>query len=319
MKTLIHPYIFVAFLSLLSLTLSVYAQQNNRTAANLPPKSIDGFQTEIYKTIGDAELPVHIISPIGHQAGDKKPTAVFFFGGGWRNGTPNQFVHQCRYLASRGMVAMTVEYRVANRHGVKAVSCVRDAKSAIRWVRQNAKRLGVDPNRIVAGGGSAGGHLAGSLGTIRAFDEDHEDHTISSTPNALSLFNPALVLSNVDGEELFEPERLKLIADRVGVPSQNLSPYHQLTKDLPPTIIFHGRADTTVPFSTAQLFTQKAKKLGARCELVAYDGQPHGFFNYGHGENKMFEATVKAMDRFLESLGYIQGSDTVDVYLASLN
>jgi acetyl esterase/lipase len=325
MKALTYPILFALFLSLLSLTLSVSAQQNdtnqnnNRRTANLPPKSIEGFHTEIYKSVGDVKLPIHIISPAGHRKSDKRPAAVFFFGGGWRNGTPTQFEHQCRYLASRGMVAMTVEYRVASRHGVKAISCVRDAKSAIRWVRQNAERLGVDPNRIVAGGGSAGGHLAGAVGTIRAFDEENEDHTVSSIPDALALFNPALVLANIEGQKNRTAEQIKAMGERMGTLPQNLSPYHHLSKDLPPTIIFHGRADTTVPFRSAQLFSEKAKELGVRCELVAYDDQPHGFFNYGRGGNPMFEATVKAMDHFLESLDYIQGSDTVDTYLASTN
>ena len=320
MNSLTHPILYTLCLSLLTQTLPVSAQQNNnQRARNQPPKSIDGFQTEIYKTVGDIELPIHIITPAGHRKNDKRPTAVFFFGGGWRGGTPSQFEHQCRYLATRGMAAMTVEYRVAGRHGVKAVSCVRDAKSAIRWVRQNAERLGIDPDRIVAGGGSAGGHLAGAIGTVRAFDEDNEDHTVSSIPNALALFNPVLVLAQVEGEEKIEAERLRLLEERIGVPSQNLSPYHHLSRDLPPTIIFHGRADTTVPFRSVELFTEKAKALGNRCELVAFDDQPHGFFNYGRDGNDMFEATVKAMDRFLVSLDYIQGVDTVNAYLASTN
>ena len=198
------------FLSLLSLILPVSANENNtdqdnQRTAKLPPIYIDGFQTEIYKTVGEVELPIHIISPAGHQTSDKRPAAVFFFGGGWRSGTPTQFEYQCRYLATRGMVAMTVEYRVSSRHGVKAISCARDAKSAIRWVRQNAERLGVDPNRIVAGGGSAGGHLAGSVGTIRAFDEENEDHTVSSIPDALALYNPALVLANIEGQNSGPP------------------------------------------------------------------------------------------------------------------
>lgn len=313
------------------LTFSVSAKQNNnqRTGDHRadnsyhtqPPKSIEGFETEIYKTVGDIGLPIHIIYPKGHRNSQGLPAAVFFFGGGWRVGTPSQFEHQCRYLASRGMVAMTVEYRVFSRHGVGPVSCVRDAKSAIRWVRQNSKRLGIDPERILVGGGSAGGHLAASVATVREFDEETEDQTISSAPSALALFNPALVLARVEGEELTDTytSMLASIEERMGVPPQNLSPYHCLSDQLPPTIIFHGRADKTVPLVTAQLFARKATAMGARCQLVAFEDQPHGFFNYGRADNKMFGATVSEMDRFLVSLGYIEGKDSVDIYLSLVN
>ena len=131
----------------------VYAQSKG------VPKTIPGSRAEIYKTIDGTELPLHIFEPKDLKKGDKRAAIVFFFGGGWNSGSPVQFEKQCAYLASRGMVAITVEYRVKNRHGVPAVSCFSDAKSAIRWVRQNAERLGIDPYRIAAGGGSAGGKV----------------------------------------------------------------------------------------------------------------------------------------------------------------
>jgi acetyl esterase len=180
---------------------SLAASAANRQRAAPALGSLPGSRAEIYKKISGVELPIHIFEPVNRKPGDRRPAIVFFFGGGWRGGSPAQFQHQCRYLASRGMVAMTAEYRVESRHGVKAVSCFRDAKSAIRWVRKNAGRLGIDPNRVAAGGGSAGGHLAGALGTIQEFDEEGEDASISALPNALVLFNPALVLAPVKGHE----------------------------------------------------------------------------------------------------------------------
>ena len=93
------------------------------------------------------------------------------------------------------MVAMAAEYRVYSRHKARVVDCVADAKSAIRWVRKNADRLGIDPDRIASGGGSAGGHLAAAVGTLEEFDEPDEDSSISSCPNAMLLFNPALDLT----------------------------------------------------------------------------------------------------------------------------
>lgn len=217
------------------------------------------------------------------------------------------------------MVAMTVEYRVLNRHGVKVVSCLRDAKSAIRWVRQNAVRLGIDPDRLAAGGGSAGGHLAGALGVIEEFDEEGEDLSISSTPNALVLFNPALVLGPVNGDMSSDPETLKKKRERMGVTPEKISPYHHVGKGQPPAIIFHGKKDTRVPYTTSELFAKKMNQHGNRCELVGFEGQQHGFANFGKGGNKYFIATVTKMDEFLASLGYLEGPARVVAFLDAMS
>lgn len=280
------------------------------------PKSLPGARAEIYKTIDGVKLPIHIFEPKDHKPEDKRPAILFFFGGGWNGGSPQQFEKQCAYLASRGIVAMSVEYRVKSRHGVKAVSCFRDAKSAVRWVRKNAKRLGIDPDRIAAGGGSAGGHLAGALGTIKAFDEPNEDTSISAVPNALVLFNPALVLAPVEGYKAKDPKKLAGLENRMGVPPAQLSPYHNLGSDLPPAIIFHGTNDKTVPYDTVELFTDQAKKKGNAVELVPYENQGHGFFNIGKAGSQPFIDTVKKMDAFLVSLGYLQGTNSVDAFIA---
>jgi acetyl esterase/lipase len=300
---------------MLSATVTASAARQRRVQP--APKTLPGARTEIYKRVGDVELPIHIFTPKDHQATDKRAAIVFYFGGGWRSGSPAQFQKHCEYLASRGMVAMTAEYRVSGRHGVKAVSCFQDAKSAMRWVRRNAERLGVDPRRIAAGGGSAGGHLAGALGTVREFDEAGEDTAISSVPNALALFNPALVLAPVRGGQARDWSKFPEMEERMGVEPERLSPIHQVRAGQPPTIIFHGKADTTVPYFTAELFAAEMQAKGNRCELVGYDDQPHGFFNFGRAGNKNFVATVKRMDAFLVSLGYLDGPDTVDAFVSA--
>jgi len=274
------------------------------------PPDLPGAKVEVYKKTGDLELRAWIYSPEGLKAGDRRPAVVFFFGGGWTSGTPAQFDPQCRYLASRGMVAVTADYRVASRHHVKAVSCVADAKSAVRWIRANAARLGVDPDRIAAGGGSAGGHLAACTGVVEGFDEESEDRAVSSVPNAMLLFNPALVLAPVEGRPLDE-KRLAGLGSRMGVDPVKLSPFHQVRKGAPPTLVLHGKADTTVPYVTAELFAEAMAKAGNRCELEGYDGETHGFFNHGRGGDRMYVATVRRMDVFLRSLGWLEGEPTL--------
>lgn len=184
----------LAFSLMLLLVTSVSGQTKKARAEGkekYPPEFSDAKE-EVYKTINGTQLKLFIFNPERSNPTEPRPAVVFFFGGGWTNGSPGQFQNQCRYLASRGMVAITADYRVASRQNVKAVDCVRDAKSAIRYVRENAARLGVDPQHIAAGGGSAGGHIAACTGTIIGLDEEGENTAISSVPNAMVLFNPVM-------------------------------------------------------------------------------------------------------------------------------
>jgi acetyl esterase len=289
----------------LAILFASIASAQDKKAGKAYPPTLPGATVETYKTIGDTRLNLYVYYPEGHKPTDKRSAIVFFFGGGWTNGSPGQFEQHCKHLASRGMVAMTADYRVASRHQVKAVDCVADAKSAIRYVRKEASRLGVDPNRIVAGGGSAGGHIAACTGTITGFDESSEDPTISSVPNALALFNPAVVLAPVAGLNEINQERVTSLKDRMGVEPRLLSPYHQVKKGAPPAIVFHGKADTTVPYATAELFAKAMNDAGSKCTLVGYEGQAHGFFNHGRGNNEYYDKTLNALDEFLVGLGYL--------------
>lgn len=271
---------------------------------NYPPK-FESAQAETYKTVDDVELDLWVFQPEGHKPTDRRAVVVFFFGGGWRSGTPAQFHQHCLHLAKRGMVAMTADYRVSTRHGTKALDCVADAKSAVRWIRRNAKRLGVDPDRIAAGGGSAGGHLAACTGVVKGLDTSGEDTTISSVPNAMVLFNPALALAPVAGKQPFDDQRMKDMPARVGGDPQRISPVHHVQPGAPPTLILHGKADQTVAYWTAEAFTKSMKEAGNDCTLAGYENEPHGFFNFGRNGNVAYEATRKEMDRFLVRLGFI--------------
>ena len=274
-------------------------QEQTRSAAsgrNYPPE-MSGCKQLTYKTIGETKLDLYVFSP---ERPTKAPAIVFFFGGGWQNGTPQQFEVQCRELAKRGMVAMTADYRVASRHGVKPTACVADARSAVRWIRAHADELGIDPDRIASAGGSAGGHIAACAALISTFDEPNEDRQVSACPNALVLFNPALVLAPIDGYDA-KGFGTRVPENRLGTKPETISPAHHLVKEAPPTIIFHGKQDTTVPFDSAVAFTEIMTKLGNRCELKAYDGQSHGFFNNDRFKKETLDQTVA----FLVSLGWL--------------
>jgi arylsulfatase A-like enzyme/acetyl esterase/lipase len=279
---------------------------------DLQPSVLTGARTEVYKRVDETELRMHIFEP-ADGAKTNRAAIVFFFGGGWNSGSPQQFEEHCRHFAERGMVAMAADYRVRSRHGVQVVSCVADAKSAIGWVRENAGRLGIDPHRIAAGGGSAGGHLAAATATLPGFDEAAgadrnvrapRDVAVSSVPDALVLFNPALALAPLAGFEARELE-FRMSEERLGADAKALSPAHHVKTGVPPTIIFHGREDQTVPYASVEVFARLMREAGNRCELVGYDGQGHGFFNVGRSGERYFRETLARADEFLVSLGFL--------------
>ena len=248
-----------------------------------------------YKTVGELELTLHVFNPPGHSNTALRPAIVFFFGGGWQGGTPTQFYKQSVYLASRGMVALCADYRTESKHGTPPEACVRDGKSALRWIRAHAAELGIDPQRVAAGGGSAGGQVAAATGTTQGFDEDGEDTSISCRPDALVLFNP--VFDNGPGGYGH---------DRVKDDWEAFSPMHNINTNTPPTIVFLGRRDGLVPVATAEAYKMRMEEVGARCDLHLYDGQPHGFFNVARYYETLLEA-----DKFLVSLGFLQGEPTL--------
>jgi acetyl esterase/lipase len=249
---------------------------------------------QIYKKTEEGDLTISLSFPDDWKAGDKRPAIVFFFGGGWTQGSPQQFAPQAAYLAKRGMVAARADYRVKSRHQVTPDKCVEDAKSAVRWLRKNAATLGIDPEKVAAAGGSAGGHLAACSATATGFEAAGEDLSVSSKPNAMVLFNPVLHL---------EP-----IAQRIpdGETAKKITPNLHLVAGLPPALILFGSADPLK--KGADEYLSKAKELGAVAELYSAEGQPHGFFN----KSPWLERTLFRVDEFLASIGYLQGKPTLD-------
>ena len=263
------------------------------------PDQIIPFKQTLNSTGGAVTLNLHVFTPPGHKPSHQRPAIVFFFGGGWVDGSASHFHPQCEYLASRGMVAISAEYRVKDLHGTTPQECVKDGKSAIRYVRQNAAALGVDPNRIAAGGGSAGGHVAAATGTLTAYEEAGENLTISSKPNALVLYNP--VVDNGPGGYGYST---------VQAYWQSISPLNNITATAPPTSFFLGTSDNLVPVSVGENYRAAMEALGLRCDLHLYQGQPHSFFNYdvsgdSSGPFYGYRDTLFKTDAFLVSLGYL--------------
>lgn len=242
---------------------------------------------------GGEPLELHIAYPPDHQASDRRPAIVFFFGGGWKSGKPGQFYPYIQPLSKEGVVAISAQYRTKSSHEASPVDCVMDGKSAIRYVRAHAAELGVDPDRIIAGGGSAGGHVAACTAIDAAPQEAGEDLSVSSRPQALILLNPVLSV----GPEGYAHGYVKNFIDHW----ENLSPLHSVDADFPPTLVQVGTDDKVLPVSMAKEFESKMTAAGNRTEVTFYEGASHGFFN----KPEYREQTIERIKVFLRSLGYI--------------
>jgi acetyl esterase len=249
-------------------------------------------EEHVYKKIGTLEERLFVIKPPGWQAQKQYPAIVLFHGGGWVGGEPDKLDPQANYFARRGMVSVLVEYRLlAKDRKEPPTTCVQDAKSAMRWVRAHASELGVNPQRIAAGGGSAGGHLAAFVGMVAGLDDPKDDQSVSPKANALVLFNP--VFNN--GPDGWGHER-------VGERYREFSPAHNITSNAPPAIVFLGAKDRLVSVQTVKDFQAGMKTAGVRCDAFFYEGQGHGFFNRDPWRTQ----TLVEADKFLTSLGWLQ-------------
>lgn len=255
--------------------------------------AVPGERHLVYKQIDTVSLSMDIYYPPDMDQEETFPAMIFFFGGGWRGGSVDQFKPHALYFSGRGIICVLADYRVESRQGTSPFESLKDAKSAIRFIRKNAGGLQVDPDRIIAAGGSAGGHLAAATALISQYNEPGEDLSVSCVPNALVLFNP--VIDNGPGGYGYE---------RIGDAYREFSPLHNISKDVPPTIFFLGTADRLIPVETAKYYQKVIERVGGRCELFLYEGQTHGFFNFRNRE--YYDETVRETEKFLISLGYLK-------------
>jgi acetyl esterase/lipase len=207
-------------------------------------------------------------------------------------------------MATRGYVGACIEYRLSGE--AKYPAAIYDSKAAVRWVRANASKYNVDPDRIAAAGGSAGGHLVGLLGTtagLPAYDGDEGTTGVSSRIAAVAAFNP--VMDFVDIGKGPEGTAKSAVTAFLGVAYpenpklwEQASPTYRVAGKSAPFLLLHGDADTTVPYHQSVDMLQKLKAAGVRAELFTGAGGKHGFFN----GPPFYEPTLKRMEEFLGSI-----------------
>lgn len=245
-----------------------------------------------YKSVEGRELRLYLFEP---ERGERPHAAIVFFsGGGWYIQDPAQFYPFARELAKDGLLVAAADYRVKKPDGADPDASVADARSAVRWLRGHAAELGVDPQRIAASGGSAGGHLALMAALSSRFDDAGEDASVSARPDALVLFNPMIDQSpGGDGHEQVEGYW------------RDISPLHNLQTGMPPALFMMGTEDEFCPVETARRFCAGMTGFGNDCELVLYPGVKHGFFNRSQHGGRYFGETLAETRRFLGELGFL--------------
>jgi len=226
-----------------------------------------GYKEFVYKQTPQGELRIYFAMPAGWSPNDQRPVLIFLFGGGWSGGKVFAGVKEAEHFAKRGVVVGLADYRVRNRQGVMLDKCAEDARSAVRWVRANCTTLGVDPGRVIAGGGSAGGHIAACTAISDAPNSDTDDLRVSCMPNALLLYYPVASLVDDSRAGAFK----RLLGEELAL---KLSPARHVTKSWPPTVMFSGTAD--IELANGILLHNKAKEAGVNFELYLAEGRGHG-------------------------------------------
>lgn len=232
---------------------------------------------------------------------EPRPAMLFIHGGGWQGGTPQQFYRQAARLAARGIVGACCRYRFSGE--ARFPASVHDVKAAVRWLRANAGELTIDPERVGAMGGSAGGHLAAMLATTAGIEQlegtgGHPDQ--SSAIQLGVLLNPVTDMTAFVADTNLHPAAVRYLG---GTPEEMpegyelASPLRHIDERTPPCFLLHGTADETVPFNQSTRFAEAMHSRGLRAELVLVEGVRHGFFN----QAPHFEETWPSIESFVLS------------------
>lgn len=266
-------------------------------------KDLVTMEKIIYKKAGNNELYVDVFYTETTRQKNDNPAIAFFHGGGWVFGSPEEFHEACRRFAGKGYVTFSFQYRLSrNEDGtyphpdITPVESVKDARSAIRWLRENAEKLKIDHEKIAVGGQSAGGQLALSTALLDSVNEISDNLNTSPVPNALLLYS-----SNVNTLEPW----IDMLLDERRNEIWSISPYHNLRKGMPPAIAFHGEEDDQVLFYIVRMFQSRMQELGNYYELYTYPGRRHYLGEGNEKYSRYFdEEILERTDAFLEKFGF---------------
>jgi acetyl esterase/lipase len=228
-----------------------------------------------YGTGGRRKLQLDLYLPKGRKKAT--PAIIFIHGGAWKSGKRSDMKFYCVKFAEKGYVTATVTYRLMDEACFPAA--VHDVKCAVRWLRANAAKYQVDPKHIAVSGNSAGGHLSMMIGYSDdpSLEGDGGNNNVSSRVCAVvDFYGPTdLTTDFAKKQELVEQFIGGKTYDEAPDAYKMASPIFHLTRDDPPTLIFHGTIDSTVPIVQADMLAKKLKELGIDYVYEKYDGWPH--------------------------------------------
>ena len=281
-----------ALLAALALMLVASLPGQNRrreTPPYQPPGGITAHRELVYASIGDRDLHLDLYVP-KKTPSKPMPIVVWIHGGGWRNGSKNALNRSGSILEHGGYILASVEYRLSGEAIFPAA--IADCKAAIRWLRANASKYDIDPDRLAVWGSSAGGHLVALLGTaseVKEWDAIHpENQGVSSKPTIVcNWFGPSdfLRMNDFEGridhdaakspESLFVGGAIQEHPDKV----RTLNPITYVTPDDPPMLLMHGEKDLSVPYNQSELLYAALQKAEVESRLYKVVGADHGFRN----------------------------------------
>lgn len=289
------PLLLTALLGFASLLPQVIAKEKESTPLTLP-----GSQPHVFRKVGDIELRLHVVKPKGWTKQHARPCLVSFFGGGWNSGTPERSIVWAKWAASYGMLGIAPDYRTRDRLQGTPEDCVSDGRAALAWIVEHAAELGIDPNKIVVLGGSAGGHVA-AWTAIPSPGPGKDDPAPQVLPAAMILINPVTdtKLGGYGGPKRFNKSEARALASSVT---------DQMPAKMPPSIVFHATADITVPYANSVAFRDKMISNNIRCELITFEGLGHSYYSskFGGAGKAAYTRTTEEMEKFLKSLGFIE-------------
>jgi acetyl esterase/lipase len=240
------------------------------------PETISVERGIVYGKGGDVPLKLNLYWPKEHAK--PLPAVILIHGGAWKGGYREMYHYYCTKFAEHGYAAATISYRFSNVAPFPAA--VEDANCAVRWLRANAEKYGIDPNKIAVIGGSAGGHLSMMVGYAADTPElegaGGNEKTSSRVQAVVDLYGPADltaekakssrdVINFLGGKTMDQDAELY----------RQASPITHVTKDDPPTLILHGTIDSTVPIDQSERLAETLNAAGVTCELDRVEGWPH--------------------------------------------
>ena len=250
----------------------------------------------IYAKKKNVNLKLHFFIPNEPKV---KSSVLLFHGGGWAFGSSYSLFKICKDLSRAGITCISADYRLGLKHDTKVKDSMSDAHEAYNWMVENSDKLNIEKDKIIVGGGSSGGHLAASLAMIP--DEENNTH---DNIQAMIFLNPALNTSflNIEIPKNIDERRKKLwlyVRKLFEGKSDDLSPSNFIRSNLPPSIIFHGEKDKTIPIFMIDDFAKEMKEKGNEVDFFRWKDKGHQFYRW---DKEAYPEVMRELIGFINKL-----------------